>query len=284
MWIILLGLLLGTLNSFSADLVVFSYNRPMQLYALLESIDKYVVGLNEVNVIIRADSKRYKKSYDVVEQKFSWARFNYQKKPPYDFKPLVMKYSFEEGRSEYIIFAVDDIIVKDYIDLNKCCGCLENYSAYCLPLRLGTNINYCYMLDKKTPLPFCRQVETGLYEYKFADGAGDWAYPNSVDMCLYRKKDIIYLFEKFDWSNPNRLEGLWSSRANLNKKGLFYSESKIVNIPLNNVGPYKNNRNMKSWTAEELLEKFEHGLKVNITPFNEINNNGAHMEYDIEFV
>ena len=43
----------------NADLVIFSYNRPLQLYALLESITNYVTGLDKIMVIYRSSDARY---------------------------------------------------------------------------------------------------------------------------------------------------------------------------------------------------------------------------------
>jgi len=40
-------------NKANTDLIVFSYDRPLQLYALLESLESYVTGLAQISVIYR---------------------------------------------------------------------------------------------------------------------------------------------------------------------------------------------------------------------------------------
>ena len=44
-----------------ADLIIFSFNRPMQLYALLESVEKYLTGIEETVIIYRAGNERFLK-------------------------------------------------------------------------------------------------------------------------------------------------------------------------------------------------------------------------------
>ena len=58
-----------------ADLVVFSYDRPLQLYAFLESTEKYVTGVGDLVVIYRASSEQFQKGYEVVEADFPGAMF-----------------------------------------------------------------------------------------------------------------------------------------------------------------------------------------------------------------
>lgn len=255
----------------------------MQLYALLESIDQYISGITSTHIIVRADSNRYKIAYHIVQNKFEWANFVYQDNQPYDFKELVLASAFNNSKSEYVLFAVDDIIVKDYVDLIGCVDLLEKYQTYNLLLRLGKNINYCYSMNIDTPMPVVTEVEKGVYRYKFSSGKGDWAYPNNVDMSVYRKKDIYNNLASSDWTNPNQMEGVWAAKSNLNQNGLFFELSKIINIPLNIVGSFKNNRHMNSYSEIQLLDKFEQGFKINIQYFDKIVNRSAHEEHEIHF-
>ncbi|EKD49039.1 MAG: hypothetical protein ACD_64C00023G0003, partial [uncultured bacterium] len=52
----------------SVDLVVFSCDRPLQLYALLESVQQYARGLAEQHVIYRATDLKFEKGYAIVSQ------------------------------------------------------------------------------------------------------------------------------------------------------------------------------------------------------------------------
>jgi hypothetical protein len=87
-----------------------------------------------------------------------------------------------------------------------------------------------------------------------------------------------------DFLNPNSLEGEWAAKANGRKIGLCFAHSKVINIPLNIVTHSVNNRNMNFLSKEELLNKFEEGYKIDISPLEKINNESAHYEYQPQFI
>jgi len=133
-----------------ADLVAFSYDRPIQLYAFLESVEKYITGLKEINIIYKVSSPVMYNAYEVVKTKFKKTNFYKQDN---NFKKLVIEHSFKPT-SDYIIFGVDDIIVKDYVDISTCITALQATNTYGFYLRLGSNITQCYMHnDEITPVP-----------------------------------------------------------------------------------------------------------------------------------
>lgn len=267
----------------AADLVIFSYDRPMQLYALLESCEKYITGITSATVIYRVSAQDYKTGYDIVRYRFPNVNFILQQNPPHDFRNLVENAAFKNGKSDFLLFAVDDIIVKDFVDLVNCINLMKKHKTYCFSLRLSPHINYCYMLDKPTPPPALKKVEPGVYKYCFKRGKGDWCYPNNVDMTLYRKKDIHQNIMSNSWANPNQLEGEWASKPNLNQFSLIFDNSKIINIPMNLVNQ-SSNRAMHSYSIADLLESFLAGDKIDINLFVGIKNNGVHMDYDVGFV
>ena len=269
------------------DLIIFSYDRPLQLYALLESTATYVTGLGKTIVIYRSSNQDFHDAYDKVHAAFPWAAFWEQGlNPQVDFKPLTMK-ALNATSSTYVIFAVDDIVVKDYVDLTQCAQALETYGAYGFYLRLGSCLTDCYAWSAKQPLPqSLTPVGADLLTWTLGRASYDWSYPNTVDMTVYRKADVIKDFSAFHFTNPNALEGAWSvfgSRV-ANRKGLCFTETKIVNLPLNRVQNMCRNRNMESFTPKELLMSFNEGLKIDIQPLFKIKNPGAHMEYVPTFV
>lgn len=271
----------------SVDVVVFSYNRPMQLYALLESMHKYMSGIGEIHIIYRSDSRPYTRAYEKVFQEFSQVIPHKQgNRPQHDFKDLTVS-SVCSSPADYIIFAVDDIIVKDTVDLNQCAELLNKYDAYGFYLRLGKNLTYNYTTDQQQAVPQGADVEPGLFRWRFKDGCCNWAYPNTVDMTLYRKSDIKMIFEKMPYANPNELEGRWAGYGtahDMQKSGLCFDVSKIVNIPLNRVQNVWSNRHMNSLQPWELLRLFNQGLKIDIAPLHRIVNKSAHMEYELALV
>lgn len=275
---------MGTAHN-GTNLIIFSYNRPAQLYALLESIEKHLTGISSTTVICRASSDRYRRAYGLVEQKFSTTNFWFQGQiPSQDFKTLTMK-ALQENAAKYVCFAVDDIIVKKKADLEYYTNILDHSGAYGFYLRLGKHLNYCYPMSADQALPPLRDLGHELVAFVFSTGTHDWRYPNTVDMTIYRKTDVCPVFQSLNFTNPNELEGKWAALANKvdDRIGLCCAESVIVNIPLNIVNS-SGNRNMNIMSPETLLDLFEKGYKIDITPLYGIKNRSCHIEFNMTLI
>ena len=202
-------------------------------------------------------------------------------RPQEDFKPLVLQAVYGT-KSPYILFAVDDMIVKDFIDLSASIRSLEAAQAYGFYFCHSTRLKESFMRSCAQPLPPLVRLESA-FAWQFKQGEVDWKYPNSLDMVLYRKEEIRKDLLKMPFHNPNTFEDLWDKRAKLKKIGLFYENSKAVGIPLNLVNPSEN-RALHTLTAAELLEKYKAGLKIDIAPLCQIQNTSKHIPYEPTFI
>ena len=258
-------------------MIVSSYNRPMQLYAYLESLEKHMQNVHHIKVIYRASDDKYEAGYAVVKKRFPNVQYIRQLDPPHDFKKLTLDALQDSYKDvDFIPFGVDDIIFKDTCDLDDCARLMDKTGAYGLFLRMGRHINFCYMLKKRQPPPRSELVESGVYAWQFCYGVADWAYPNSLDMTVYRIDQILPTFQKMTYSNPNLLESHWAKRANKQLLGLCYEQSKIVNIPVNVVSTFKN-RNLRLYSAEQLLDMFFEGKKIDINAYYQMENSSPHI-------
>ncbi len=278
--------IVGANDAATADLVVFSFDRPLQLYAFLESAQKYAKGIGQTTVVFRASQKgHYEYGYQVVADAFPQVKFLAQgENPKEDFKPLTLQATFESP-SDYVIFAVDDIVVKDHIDLSECIKMLEINQAYGFYLRMGEHLDFCYTMNQSQQVPPLTAIKKDVMAWTFAAGEHDWGYPNTVDMTLYRKADIEQAFRSLNYHSPNTLEAYWACQATpiMNKRGLCFKESKIVNLPLNRVQTDYKNLSMEIDPAD-LQIKFLQGLKLDIAPLAKIKNKSAHMAYEPSFI
>lgn len=278
-----------------ADMLIFSFDRPLQLYAFLESIDTYVHGVDSIAVLYRVSEQQYQAAYDECFRKFAHLNLRQYKQgadPRADFKNLVLEW-LSSVRNEYVLFGVDDIIVKDYVDIADCITHMKANDAHGFYLRLGANITQCYTEGIATPVPAHREVAPGVYAFTFADGKGDWGYPSSVDMTIYATAEVRSIVPDLYFDNPNRFEGAWAIRSlgmlgwsprDLYKTGLFYHQSKMVNIPFNLVQTdYLSSRNM-GYPKELFLEKFYAGYKLDIGICHCIDNKAPHMEMEPTFI
>lgn len=265
----------------SIDLIIFSFNRPLQLQALLESVQHYITSLSRINVIYRTTNDRAEQCYKKIASEFPHVQFLTQSFNPHaDFKPLTHR-ALVESTSDYVVFAVDDIIIKDFIDMSHAIQLMQEMKAYGFYLRLGLHLDYCYTMNKPQRVPPVHECAPGVYYWTFASGEYDWGYPNTVDMTIYRKSDVIPVFNDMPYYTPNSLEGLWSMRAGAvsNRIGLCYETSKIVNLPLNQVQRDGANRNMNMLEPDEQIALFEQGKKLDWQKLYLVDNKSAHMAY-----
>ncbi len=273
-------------SSEKVDLIIFSYDRPLQLFALLESIDKYIKGLGDVYLIYRTSSPEYDKNYDMCFAYFKHLNLTFIKQRVNDFKHLTID-TLKSTKHDYLFFAVDDIIVKDFISLSECATLLKEANAHGFYLRLGKHITKCHSEgNKHTPVPTYKEIKPGIYLWTFKDGQGDWGYPNTVDMTVYCKKEILQVLCNLDFDCPNVFEGKWAEEGrkfDMHKKGLFYADSKILNVPLNLVQTHHWAYNM-NFPKEKCLDIFDKGFKVDINQYFKYQNDAPHIELMPKFV
>jgi hypothetical protein len=246
--------------------------------------------LQDVYVIYRTSDDQYEKGYQIVKDTFPYIHYMKQSsEPESDFKQLTIE-AFESSSSEYILFGVDDIVVKDYVDLSQAITILEKYNLYGCYLRLCPDIDYLYSWQRPQQVPQLTKVEEGyLWQFSAANPISDWGYPHTVDMTLFRKKDIASDLISMSYRNPNTFEAQWSGYAEKIKRrwGFCFEQSKIVNLPLNLVQTsYTNNPHMKNdeFKPQELLNLFLDGYKMDISSLFQVKNRSAHMEYHPQFI
>jgi len=274
------------LSSKKADIIIFSYDRPMQLSAFLESLKKYVQGLQKVSVIYRISNQFFDDAYDSVKKVFPSTQFIKQSLRS-DFKPLLFK--LLEQASDYLLFAVDDMIVLDPVDLTYCIYALEKTKAFGFFLRLGRNIVHSYMLRSKMKQPFLQKVDPDMRAFRFDGADFDWAYPFSLDMTVYHTDKIFKLLRNVNFNSPNTLEQnvyRFIKRSGFhNKIGLCGKFSKVVNVANNKVQEdYGLNRSGQVFSKEKLLEKFKAGFRIDCEKFKGLKISSCHIEIPFSFV
>lgn len=278
------------------DLVVCSYNRPLQLMALIESSEKRLSGLGNIFVLYRSDEE-YQQGYDKLIRQMPHVTFVKQVDPKKDFQDLFLDIVYNKSKSSHVLFGVDDIVVKTEVQIDEALREMEKTHAHGVFLRLGENITYSYMQDKPEAIPPSKKVGAGLKAFRFEDGQLDWKYPNTLDMTIYKKADIEKGLRSSTYKNPSELETFWNETSkfdflerkkdeerNVHTIGLYYPVSKVVNIPMNVVTRYYENKNLSSHSPEELLRLFEEGYKIDVDKVSSIEHNSCHADIDLDFV
>lgn len=254
-------------DSRKADIVIVSSGKMLSLYALLESIEKYVQGVNKISVIC----PRQRTPYEEIEKDFPKVHFIYKN----ELKPLFLKFlqdsSFEN--SSHILLAQDDLVVKDFINLSDSIDALEKTKAYGLYFSLGTNLQLAEDLNTYQELPPLLTLKgLGSKEpvlgWQFILGNGDWKAAHPFDLVLYSKEDLRKECEKIDFKDLNTLQSTLEKKRSADKLGLFYAYSKCI----------------KNGLSTDTLEKFEEGLKIDINPLFQVKNKSIQIDREISFV
>ena len=264
-----------------AEVVLFSYDRPLQLYATLESIRRYLRGTESLTLLYRASDARFEAAYREVFAAFSEVRAIRQTSSK-EFKPLLEKILFDSP-SEYVLFSADDLVMKDYVDLGLCKQMLDKTGAYGFYLRFGRNIEHSYLSGKPIALPPSAELGNGVFVWDLHTAEADWGAANNFEMSLYRKEDLKAYFPKISYRDPKTLLEEWTLHLPKHPVGLYFEQSKMVNLPLN-ASQSSGKPNMNYMTAEELLLKFNQGFKIDIEPLFQVNNPAPHYDWAPELI
>lgn len=276
----------------TADLLVFSFDRPLQLHAFLSSTNDLIEGLSTITVLYRSSTAAFKNAYKTVIKDFPQVIFK-EHQDKNDFKKMTTDI-IVNFPSKYCLFAVDDIIITHECNITECTNALENTGFYGFYLRLGTNITNCYTMD--TAKEFPRGIHTGTpnfipYEqnpeiliFEFGEVPGEWNYPHTVDMTIYKKETIIdFLQQDHNWVHPNSFEGFWATIAPAHSKALCFKESKIINIPFNVVNLDWESRNM-GYNKDHFLDLFNKGYRINTKSVYKLLPQAPHHEHPLDTI
>lgn len=262
------------------DVVIFSKNRTLQLYAFLESLFFYTDAQQNANIsVIFKYDEEYLDSLEEIKKRFSNIRFVDQK----DFKKDVV--SCLAGNNRFCTFFVDDIIFKKKCSLLDMCRILDsNHGILTFSMRMGMHLNFCYPTGEHQPIPD-GFIQNGYFIWDWRNGSGDWSYPISVDGHVFRKEHMLEWIGLIEFSNPNQFEDRLQIAKRISQVFgcICMTSSCIVNLPINRVqNEYKNKSGEE--LPENLKKLWDQGKKINFLSVSEINNNSAHYPATIELV
>lgn len=267
-------------NSDSINGIVFSKNRPMQLHALLNSYYKYIENHCPLVVLYKSTNADYDDAYKKVQLFHAKRNITFKKECNFrdDLTDCLLINIFGK-----VFFLVDDIIFVRKFDLRKLSTISCNF--FIPSMRLGKNIVYSYMTDKKFHLPpMIESKKKNVLYWPQWLGKEYWNYPFSVDGNIYAVKELLFLIGHIKFSNPNSFE------SNMNKYrfimrlkfGVCFYRSVLFNDPINTVRSKMLNKS-GSISSDSLLNKFNEGYEIDIRPYDNIKNNSSHYEIGLTF-
>lgn len=271
-------------------LIVFSYNRALQLSAFLISLFKHFKADDyKVVVIYNSGGGDYEKAYEQLKERFPQVSFVRRKKIEktplsylFRFKKNLYRYfkhenlrkkltdfkevletAVENSPHETIAFFTDDsIFFQDvYVEkeiLQEVASDKDFKTVYSLRHGLNLAIKPDHIFNYKKN-----------YAWNVVPSNPDmihWTYMFSIDGHIYPKKFLAPIFRKLNYVNPNSFEGFVNDYTtnecrNIFNKLIFPSQNVLVGFELNQVQSFSNN-NHHNFSVELLNKKFLEGYEL----------------------
>jgi len=256
----------------SCEGIVFSKDRAMQLHALLLSYFAYVKNPAKLQILFTTSNKHHSRAYDDLKKIFADKPVTFIREQSFkkDFEKLLQAIT-----TTTVFFMTDDGLFIDSFDMQEV---ITFNPVHVLPsLIKGKDLTYCYIRNQKQALPeFINPKDITLppfmicWKWANAQSGSDWAYPMSVDLTFYQKKEVETLVKNISYKAPNSLEtALHNNYAAIfvKRTGLCYEKAKYVNVVANVVNTEHKNRHSGLHSAESLLEKWQAGYRIQYEHF-----------------
>lgn len=278
------------------DAIVCSKDRPLQLYALLESLEANSGDLfSKIKVLYKSSNPEIESGYEIVRSQFDL--FSSASQLPCEFfkDGDSFKQSFEQAfdlTTPFHCLFVDDMLFFRKFPANQkyVLDAMKKPDICMFSLRLGLNTN-------RQKLP--SGVATfDLKDYK-TDGVSikwdrtriqpwfNYNYALTTDACIYRTHQIYSLISRESYKNLNELESkLYTEAYKMPQMMLSCQNSCCVNIPFNIVQTTIDNEINKTHTleVEELNRRFLAGERLDWQNMDFSGVNCTHQEIEPKFV
>jgi hypothetical protein len=261
-------------------------DRALQLHALLSSYKECVKHPAPLHLLFRATTHSHAAAYaEVLELHNDSIASVLRQDDTKSFRPLLVGL-IRRLQSRNVFFLVDDIVFTESVDFEDW---LSLNPRLCVPsLRLGQNLKWCYMENQPQPLPpldFYSSSGESKLSWQWSDGKWDWNYPLSLDGHLFDIEEIRRLLDYLHFSSPNTFEASlqMANPFYINRKGVCYHKSKVVNIPYNKVQVFNDNRH-GDVHQDDLLKAWHQGQQMDIRRLYGFSNQSAHQELAIQLV
>ena len=264
--------------------LVFSFNRALQLHALLRSYFHYAANPAPLTVLYRSQGEGHARSYQELEREFAGLPVRFVDEEAQGFRESLLGL-LEEAPAEKLFCLVDDICFTGAFDFNDFADL--DPALFLFSLRHGRQLDFHYMGQVPMGLPPAlshRSVDPSFFVWRWGEGEYDWAYPLSVDGHLFNRLEFLAMVRLISFKAPNSLEhGLqvflpfFAARL-----GVAYPHSRQVNLPINRV--QKEFANIAGdITVDFLLQQWEEGRQIDWMKLRDYPNRGVHEDIQISF-
>jgi hypothetical protein len=258
-------------------IISFSCDRPMQLHALLDSLNTNLINPSSIFVIWKSTNQECSLGYQKVKNMFPSVSFIREKNMLFEIQNLIQE------SDAHIMFATDDSLLFETTKINSINNC-ESILAF--SLRLGDNIAYSHPLGRAVRKPTIFKTDN-LNIWKWGGADAEFGYPMSLDGHVFRKTFLIDALKNVTFTNPNQLEDQLHKKI---KSGpplwmVSFAQSHYVSNPINRVQDTFPNRcgNNNNDAPSELAKLYNSGKRIDIIKTISDLPIGCHQEYSLRF-
>jgi hypothetical protein len=257
--------------------IIFSKDRALQLYALLESMHFYTRPKFRIAILYTASDQRHSGAYSrlIFESRNFYSNIDWIEEVG-NFKSSLISL-LSTIYTNKIFFLTDDNIFINHFDFADCN--LYDCGGSVFSLRHSTNITYSYTEGRKYQSPkFTNSIRrSGLFEFRWFDSPCEWSDPWSVDGQIYKISEIKVLSRISSYLGPNSYEAALK-RFNFmmrNRVGVCTNTSIVLNIPINlTQNEWKNK--FGGLSSLEYLIAWDNGKKLDISFLSGHNPSSTH--------
>ena len=175
------------------DIIMMTKNRPLQLLAFLESLSKTVKSVNTIWIVQQTTEDVFRDAYKKVVLCMS-KHFHLEVLEQGDsiLGPIVLK-ALEKSTAEYAMFAVDEIVWTNTVDLAEVTCLLENSGSpfTSFQLRLGENLKISLSQEQKSHQFVTVESNARVLMYYPLHLSYDYAYLMHVDAMVVKRQVMI---------------------------------------------------------------------------------------------
>lgn len=274
-----------------AQLIIFSYDRAMQLEGLLASIAMNLSGEFAITIIYRTSSfQRFAQYQKVFDEHRDQSLLILREHGGVSFF-IRLFLAVITSKSPLICFFVDDNIVINKVDVSRLVAAHPGRKSIAT-LRLGTNIeesmfNGITVEKPRTlePLEPPSESNDQLMQWQFGDGGANWRYLG-IEGTFFHRSVLILALVSGRCSNPNFFERSLNRRIIRRRivLGVTFRISRIINIPANRVQrSHPNPINSDGPTIDELDKLFESGIRLDVEKYFGQTHNRLHVDTPLKF-
>jgi len=265
--------------------LVFSYHRPMQCDACLKSLKYHTLDYNYLDtfVLYKSDDEEFDYAYGLSINENPEVKFIKESEFKENIKNIISNY-------EYVIFLVDDNLFTHNFSVKEIEKLLKEYDKILgFSLRLGLNTHYSYPTAKEQVIPPHKVINKKILLWSWVNEELDFGYPIELSSSVYRIEDIYPILDNCNYHNPNELEYVMDFCKKYfqvtHPYMACYEKSVAFCAPVNRVNPNNGNRSgsKEEYSIENLLTKYENGVRIDVNKLVGFIPNACHQEIDFDF-